>query len=93
MPSMWKKETNHLKRYRLMFGYSQRQIAKKLGIVSTTIIGRWEQGLAYPDLQNLIKLSVIYKTLIDQFYPDLRWTIINELNQNDMKDLKDINPP
>lgn len=76
-----------------MFGYSQRQIAKKLGITSTTIIGRWEQGLAYPDLQNLIKLSVIYKTLIDQLYPDLRASIIKDLRLKDMKDLNDINPP
>lgn len=76
-----------------MFGYSQRQIAKKLGITSTTIIGRWEQGLAYPDLQNLIKLSVIYKTLIDQLYPDLRTSIIKDLSLKDMKDLNDINPP
>jgi transcriptional regulator with XRE-family HTH domain len=90
---MLKKEANYLKRYRLMFGYSQRQIAKKLGIASTTIIGRWEQGLAYPDLQNLIKLSVIYKTLIDQLYPDLRSSIIKDLSLKDMKDLNDINPP
>lgn len=80
-------ELNHLKRYRLLFGYSQKQIAQRLGLTSTTLISRWEQGEAYPDLQNAMKLSCIYKTLIDQLFPDLRREIINELT------LKDINAP
>lgn len=86
-------EVNYLKRYRLLFGYSQKEIAKKLGIESTTIIGRWEQGEAYPDLTNLLKLSVIYKTLIEQLYYELRISIIQDFELKDKKDLKDANPP
>lgn len=84
---------NNLLRYRLLFGYTQREIAQMLGLNSTSVIGRWEQGLAAPDLKNAMKLSAIYKTLIDQLYFDLRMSIVNELNIKDKKNLKDTNPP
>lgn len=85
--------TNNLLRYRLLFGYSQREIARMLGLNSTSVIGRWEQGLTVPDLENAIKLSVIYKTLIEELFYDLRKSIISEFTIKDMKNLKDINPP
>jgi len=87
------REVNYLKRYRLLFGYSQKEIARKLGIDSTTIIGRWEQGEAYPDLKNLLKLSIIYKTLIEQLYYELRISIIRDLELKDKKDIREANPP
>lgn len=76
-----------------MFGYSQREIAYMLGLNSTSVIGRWEQGLATPDLENVMKLSVIYKTLIEELYYDLRKSIVSEYTIRDKTNLKDINPP
>ncbi len=84
---------NNLLRYRLLFGYSQREIAYMLGLNSTSVIGRWEQGLAAPDLENAMRLSVIYKTLTEELYFDLRKSIINEFTIKDKKDLRDTNPP
>lgn len=84
---------NYLKRYRLLFGYSQGEIAKKLGLHSTTLVSRWELGEAYPDLKNAMKLSCIYKTLVDQLFPELRSQVIQEMSLKDNKNLKNINGP
>lgn len=84
---------NYLKRYRLLFGYSQGEIARKLGLNSTTLISRWELGEAYPDLKNAMKLSCIYKTLVDQLFPELRNRVIKEMSCKNRKNLKDMGGP
>lgn len=93
MTSLNNPKFNLLKRYRLLYGYSQRDIARKLGIQSTTIVGRWELGQTYPDLKNLIKLSIIYKTLVDQLYPGLRSEIVKDYEEREKKGLKESKPP
>jgi transcriptional regulator with XRE-family HTH domain len=70
---------NKLRKYRKLAGYSQVEVARKLGFKSTSRISRWENGLAYPNLENLLKLSVIYCTLSEQFYYELYCDIRDEL--------------
>ena len=93
MDSEKKEISNYLRRYRLMLGYTQGQVASKLGIKSTSIISRWEKGSAFPDLRNLLKLSIIYKTLIDQLYFELRQTLTADMCLNDINQQNDIKPP
>lgn len=76
-----------------MFGFSQGEIAKKLGLNSTTLISRWELGEAYPDLKNAMKLSCIYKTLVDQLFPELRSQVLHEMDATGKKSLRNINDP
>lgn len=73
---------NRLRRYRSIMGYNQREVARLIGLQSTSTISRWEKGLARPTLENLIRLSVLYRTLIDQLYIDLRQQIIKDLREN-----------
>lgn len=60
-------------------GYKQVDVARLLGIQSTNRISRWERGLAMPSALNLIKLSILYRTLVKQLYADLGEDIKREL--------------
>lgn len=54
-----------LKEIRKKLGYSQDEVAKQLGVHLTTY-GKWELGQTEPDVNNLIKLSQIYRVSIDE---------------------------
>ena len=45
-------------------GYSQSEVAELLGITRQAI-SKWENGWGYPDIDNLIRLSDIYKITLD----------------------------
>ena len=50
-------------------GYSQEQLADKLGIARQTL-SKWENGQAVPELSNLISLSNLYGITIDRIVKD-----------------------
>lgn len=50
--------------YRKHFGYSQEQLAEKIG-VSRQAVSKWERAEASPDTDNLILLSEIYGVTLD----------------------------
>ena len=54
-----------LKEIRKKLGYSQNEIALKLGVHNTTY-GNWELGKTEPDIKNLIKLADFYNVTIDE---------------------------
>lgn len=58
-----------LKSARENAGYSQSQVAERLNI-SRQAVSRWENGRAYPDIDNLVVLSEIYKVSIDELLKD-----------------------
>jgi DNA-binding XRE family transcriptional regulator len=59
---------NRLKKYRCMHGYSQTDLARKLGMKKSNLISQWEKGTVIPSLDNLLKLCVLYNTLIEELY-------------------------
>jgi len=56
---------NRLKRLREEHQFSQEDVARMLDI-SRQSVSKWELGKAYPDLDNLIKLSDLYKVSLDE---------------------------
>lgn len=56
---------SNLKRVRLEKGLTQNDVAAKLGI-SRQAVSRWENGAAYPDIDNLTLLSEIYGVSVDE---------------------------
>jgi len=52
-------------------GYSQADVAKQLGMKRTNRISEWERGDALPSLINLLKLSIIYRTIPTDLYFEL----------------------
>jgi transcriptional regulator with XRE-family HTH domain len=62
---------NTLRLHRQTLGYTQRQVAKMLGLHDTVPISQWERGMKLPNTVNLIKLSVVYHTFPNELYLEL----------------------
>ncbi len=73
---------NRLRKYRKANRYTQRDVANLLGLTGTCQLSRWEQGLSIPSFENLLKLSIIYKTLTEELYYDLRQELCKEISEN-----------
>ncbi|MCH5317149.1 MAG: helix-turn-helix domain-containing protein [Eubacterium sp.] len=56
---------NRLFEYRKAYGYSQEELAEKIG-VSRQAISKWERSESSPDTDNLIALSKLYGVTIDE---------------------------
>ena len=54
---------NKLKKYRHCAGYSQKKLARLLGLSDTSLISRWEHGAALPNMRYAFCLSRLYDTL------------------------------
>lgn len=55
---------NNLKLFRKKYGYTQEQIAERIG-VSRQAVAKWEKGEALPDIENIVALADIYEVTID----------------------------
>ncbi len=56
---------NKFRKYRKLSGYSQQEVAWLIGHRTTSRLSRWERGAGKPSVENLYKLSVLYKTLME----------------------------
>lgn len=57
-------ELNNLKIFRKKSGYTQEQIAEKIGVTRQTV-AKWENGDAMPDIENIIALADVYEVTVD----------------------------
>ena len=74
---------NCLRKYRKIRGLKQKDVAKILGLRSTSMISRWEKGGSIPDSLNVFKLSLLYRTMVDALYADLVRTLKDELRKRE----------
>lgn len=76
-------KANNFKLFRKKSGYTQEEIAEKLG-VSRQAVAKWENGDTTPDINFCIQLADLYGTTIDAL-------VCNEyLDNNDTEDGKHI---
>lgn len=68
---------NRLKKYRRLFCFSQKEVARLLGLKDTSPLSRWEKGISLPGLMHLFRLSRIYKAMPNELYFDL-WQNISK---------------
>ena len=71
-----------MRKHRKIFGYTQEYLRKELKLPSASIVSRWENGLDRPNIENLFKLAIIYRTSVDALYIDLKEKIREELQLN-----------
>ncbi len=64
---------------RLEAGLTLDEVKDALGLKSKGRISEWENGLRYPGLKNLYKLSALYKTSEAQLFYDLRQEAVKEI--------------
>ena len=74
---------NRLRIYRIRMGYEQKEVAFLLGLKSHARISQWEEGVAKPSLDNLLQLSIIYRTLPDELYYDLRQEYVLDVKKRE----------
>jgi len=77
---MVQKFKNTLRYHRKILKLTLKEVAKKLKHKNVSRLSKWEHGISTPNLLNLLKLSIVYKTLIDQFYPEIRDELIKRLS-------------
>lgn len=67
---------NKLKMFRRSNGYSQKKVARILGISDTSSLSRWEHGVTLPSVMQVLRLARIYHTvpheLFDEFWNHLQ---------------------
>lgn len=68
--------SKQLKKYRELNGYSQEGLAEKLYVTRQTI-SKWENDKTYPDIHNLIALSVLFDISLDELVKGDRMTMKN----------------
>lgn len=61
---------NTIRKHRKINGYSQKRLAKQLG-VSTALISHWERGATIPGFINIIKLCVLFRVTPLELYYNL----------------------
>lgn len=61
---------NQLKKYRKIHGYTQKEVALKLGMKKANLISEWEKGTIAPSFDNLFNLANLYHALIEELYLD-----------------------
>lgn len=76
---------NCLKRHRKARGLQQKEVAIILGVKSTSMLSRWENGFCLPNALTLLKLAVLYRTMVDALYIDLLRELRINLNKREQK--------
>ena len=70
-------------------GITQEELAEKLN-VSRQAVTKWERGMSYPDIMNLIQLSEIFHITVDYLVKDNQCGVCMETNcDNDLEQVID----
>lgn len=73
--------TYRLRKIRRSYGLSQKGAARLLGVTPSQLM-QWEKGKRLPEGKNLFKLGVLYQTLVDDIYYELRQEAVAEVRAN-----------
>ncbi len=74
---------NLLKKYRRVRGLKQKEVAKILNLKSPSRISRWEKGTCLPTLVNAIRLSVVYRVMVDAIFSDYIRSLREEIRHRE----------
>lgn len=81
----YKQIPNLLRKYRRARGLNQQHVASILGIKSSSRISRWEKGECCPNIINAIKLSILYRVMVDALFIDHLRELREEIHENEEK--------
>jgi len=79
---------NTLRLHRKTLGYTQRHVAKVLGLHDTVPLSQWEKGVKLPSTVNLIKLSLIYRTYPNELYCEVFSLFREEIHIKELEQFK-----
>ncbi|AQW21100.1 transcriptional regulator [Lentilactobacillus curieae] len=70
--------SNRLKLARKNCGLSQKEVAEAMNI-SRQSVSRWENNRSYPEINNLVQLSQLYDTSVDELLQKNGWSYLNKV--------------
>ena len=62
---------NRLVIYRRRMGFSQKRVARLMGLASATMLSRYEQGRSHPPLVRALCLGIILRVPVEFLFPNL----------------------
>lgn len=84
-----KSVAHSLRRYRRARGLQQKEVAEILGLKDSSMISRWEKGFSLPSTLNIIKLALVYRTMIDALFLDVMRSMLEDLREKERRVLQD----
>ena len=70
---------NKLRVYRRCFAYSQKKVARLLGLSDTSVLSKWENGVSMPGIAQIFRLARMYRTEPHRLYEEL-WEQSAQIN-------------
>jgi transcriptional regulator with XRE-family HTH domain len=67
-----KRIPNSLRKHRKARGLLQKEVAQILRIKNASMISRWENGFCVPKSENMFRLGVLYRVMVDALFIDFR---------------------
>ncbi|MHB8579167.1 MAG: helix-turn-helix transcriptional regulator [Ignavibacteriaceae bacterium] len=86
---VYRRVPNLLRKYRRASGLKQQDVAKILGIKGSSRISRWEKGECIPTMVNALKLSILYRVMVDSLFIDLLRNLREETQKDEERYLRD----
>ena len=83
-----KRIPNLLRKHRRIRGLDQKTVARILGLKSASRISRWEKGDCIPSHVNVIRLSILYRTMADALFHDLAKALREEIHHREKQVLR-----
>ena len=80
---IYKRLPNLLRKYLRIRGLNQKQAAGILGLKSASRISRWEKGCCIPSYVNVVRLSIVYRTMADALFRDLSRMLREEIHRRE----------
>lgn len=80
MRKRFEKLGKYLRHQRIERGFSQSEVAKKLGYSTAQFISNWERGMSSPPVKTLRKLAQLYQISPAEMFKVLQEEFIRELN-------------
>jgi transcriptional regulator with XRE-family HTH domain len=72
---------NSLRKYRKISGYTQKQVAERMGVKNAGMISKWENGTRFPDYLNILRLAALYSCLSEALFFDLNKVVKDEMSR------------
>lgn len=78
-----KRIKNSLWAARRKMGFSQKRVARALGLKKASVLSRYECGTRVPSLVNALKLEIVYRTPVAFLFADLYVELREKIRQRE----------
>jgi len=65
--------------FRKRMGYTLKDVAWIFELKNTSQLSRWEKGTSIPSGENMLRMSILYRTLMNGFFAD---EVVKELKEH-----------